>query len=70
VFAPVANQTNPLAQAFRAQADVPQEKEEKEMSFTVKAKCKFGDILHRLKTPAAALRKANFQNPTVTISTS
>ena len=28
------------------------------MSFTVKAKCKFGEILHRLKTPAAALRKA------------
>ena len=28
------------------------------MSFTVKAKCKFGEISHRLKTPAAALRKA------------
>jgi hypothetical protein len=28
------------------------------MSFTVRAKCKFGVISHRLKTPEAALRKA------------
>jgi hypothetical protein len=28
------------------------------MSFTVKAKCKFGEISHRLKTSEAALRKA------------
>jgi hypothetical protein len=28
------------------------------MSFTVKAKCKFGEILYRRKTSDAALRKA------------
>ena len=57
----VANQMKSLAQAFRAQAELAQEKEENEeekMSFTVRAKCKFGEISHRFRSVDAALRKA------------
>ena len=56
----VADQMRALAQAFRIQAEIikkTQEKEEK-MSFSIKATCQHGDLVHRRKTADAALKKA------------
>ena len=50
-----------LAQAFRTQAEIIKKEEqekEKEMSFSIKAKCQHGELIHRRKTAEAALRKA------------
>jgi hypothetical protein len=54
----VSDQMRTLAQAFRAQAEVMKKKRKKKMSFTVKANCQHGQLIHRRKTAEAALKKA------------
>ena len=56
----VANQMRTLAQAFRAQAEIikKNKKKKKKMSFSIKAMCKHGELIHRRKTAEAALKKA------------
>jgi hypothetical protein len=64
----VADQMKTLAQAFRAQAEIMKKnkknQKKKEMRFSIKAKCKDGEILHRRKTPEAALKKAREMSQT------
>ena len=56
----VANQMRTLAQAFRTQAEIikKNKKKKKKMSFSIKAMCKHGELVHRRKTAEAALKKA------------
>ena len=56
----VAGQMRALAQAFRNPGRDHQEEQEKEeeMSFSIKAMCQHGDLVHRRKTAEAALKKA------------
>jgi hypothetical protein len=64
----VANQMKTLAQAFRTQAELikknKKKQEKEEMRFSIKAKCRDGEILHRRKTPEAALKKAREMSQT------
>ena len=69
----VVNQMRTLAQAFRAQAEIikKNKKKKKKMSFSIKAMCKHGELVHRRKTAEAASRRlGRCREPAAITSTS